>query len=137
MARDRYYARICKNVQGVEHSIGIKEISPINKTFKWKKLKIPVDLSNPTYRARALFPYKRSQAYYYLVDLDNGQKTINEVKTEVSREIQDLIFSREIVRQLAVSQRHSGTSGDWIFLIMGAIGGLGLGYILAQVVSGG
>lgn len=136
MGKDQYYAKICKNVQGVEHVIGTKRIDPKKRSFVWKKTRIPVDLEHPTLRAKDPF-LGTSQAYYYHIDLDNGQLSFHDIENEISKDTMDLIFSREIVKQLASAQRKSGVSGDYIFLVIGAIAGVGLGWIICQLASGG
>lgn len=136
MGKDLFYAKICKNVNGVEHVIGTKKVNPKTKSFVWKKTRIPVDLSMPTLRAKDPV-LGTSQAYYYHVDLDNGQLSFHDIENEVSKDSMDLIFSREIVKQLASAQRKSGMSGDYVFLFIGAIAGVGLGWIICQLATGG
>lgn len=136
MGKDKFYAKICKNVQGVEHIIGSRAIDPRKKSFVWKKTRIPVDLSKPTIRAKDPW-FGTSQCYYYHIDLDNGQLSFHDIESEVSKDMMDLIFSREIVRQLAGAQKKGGVSGDYILALFGILGGVGIGWILCTFASGG
>lgn len=135
MGKDRFYAKICKNVENVEHLIGTKRIDPKMRSFMWKKLRIPVDLEHPTERAKDPW-FGTSQCYYYHIDIDNGQLSFRDIEDEVSKDTTDLIFSREIVKQLASAQRKSGMSGDYVFLFIGALAGVGLGWIICQLITG-
>lgn len=136
MGKDQFYAKICKNVQGVEHVIGTKKIDPKKRSFVWKKTRIPVELEYPTVRAKDPW-LGTSQCYYYHIDLDNGQLSFHDIENEISKDTMDLIFSREIVKQLASAQRKSGMSGDYVFLLIGVVAGVGLGWIICQLATGG
>lgn len=122
--RKKYYAVFCNTVQGIHTVLRKKEIfaDTIKTQFKNKTYFINID--RPTFSVKnRLYYYININESQIVFDKNSLKSTKGLHPTEV-----DMIVRREIAKQLF--EATVTKPFDWMSLILGAIGGLGIGMVL-------
>ena len=121
---DKYYAILCKNIQGVQHRIGKRRVDPRTRTIKHSgkyskdgRNDLPVNMTIPSIRAPSP---GIGDAYYYYIDIDTGETlTFSKVKFPISKELYNATFGQEVARQLVSGLKERSTvSGELIIYII-------------------
>lgn len=123
---DKYLAVWCKDVSGT--SVVLRK-----KRFRPDQVKDGMSYRGRTHSINVDAPiFRTANTYYYLIDLDKGQKAVGAIATVVSPKLMDAIMRKEIVKQLVSGLQGAG---DWkLALIIGIIM-LGCG-ILGGIIMG-
>ena len=138
---DKYYAILCKNVQGVQHRIGKRKIDPRTRTIKHTgkfskdgKHDLPVNMTIPSIRAPSP---GIGDAYYYYIDIDTGETlTFSKVKFPISKELYNATFGQEVARQLVGGlKERKAISGELIIYIIVLAMGIFAGMILGPIIG--
>lgn len=119
---------IVKSVAGNHVLLKRRKLKEKKPLVKWGEKSFPIDLSRPIYRV--------ANRHVYLVDIEEGQLLVGNGQT-IEPIMTDMIFRREIVRQMVAGLGTSGFATNIANLLIGAIMGILGGYIIGQFVPMG
>ena len=114
-----------KKISGVLSQIKSKKISGNVTQIRVGKKTFNFDIGNPLFRRRNKF--------FYFVDVDRGQLSLNENIEQVSPEIMDAILSENVVKQIVGSLRQA-TIESWFMIVIYIGLGVAVGYIIGNAV---
>lgn len=125
----KYMALFSRTISGTAQVIGKKKFDPSKKKdgFDFRGKTYIIETSNPAYQEKGTF--------VYLIDIENGQRTVDAPKGGVDPKLVQAMFTKETARQLVAGLQ---SAGNWMLaLIIGVLGGvLGLfGGIILQAVT--
>jgi hypothetical protein len=127
---DSYWAIFSRGVSGASVVVRRRRFNPdkASEGVSFRGRSHPIDLSHPIYREK--------KRYYYLIDVDGGQRTVQDIGSTVSPKLMDAVMKREIAKQLVAGLQGVG---DWkLALIIGLIclgAGIMGGIVLGQFID--
>lgn len=127
---DRYWAIFSRNVSGASVVVKRKRFNPdkASEGISYRGRTHVIDLTKPIFR--------EGGKYFYLVDMEDGQRVAGEVGVPVSPKLMDAVMRKEIARQLVAGL---AAGGDWkMALIIGLImlgAGIMTGIVLGQFID--
>lgn len=125
-----YYAIYVVRQNGGLQWAGAKKFRANDQTINIKKNTFMVDISKPLYR-------NKKGRFIYLFEQGVGQIMTVADSPGVSPKLIKAVFGQEIISQLVSGLSHKPTEwGMLIWAIMGAFGGLGIGWILCSSFGG-
>lgn len=129
MFSDSYWAIFCREVGGVSVTVRRKKFNPNNalKGISFRGATHIIDLDRPAYRF--------NRKFYYIIDMDRGQKVMTQSEIPVSPKLMDTIMRREIVKQLVAGLGTTDLKMSIIFLILGLGMGVAVGIIVGQMID--
>ena len=127
---DKYIIHFVREVSGVSQYMGKKRVNPskLGDGVSFKGKTYVIDMTKPVMR--------RGTTYTYMIDMDKGHLTVGQGTKPFNTKLMDLIFRRELARQLVTGlSTTNGIKSPWfiaIMLIIGLGAGVALGYILGN-----
>ncbi len=126
-----YYANLLVRQNGGLQLIAGRKFKPTAQEITLRGQTFLVDISKPIYR-------NKKGRFIYLFEYGVGQITNNSAdQLEVSQSFTKALFRNQIVTQL-VAGLNKETLGlnNIVWAIMGAMGGLGIGWVLCSYIGG-
>lgn len=121
--KKRYVMVLVQEQQGIFSILKKRRFNPIKPQITYKKHAYTVDVNTPSYSIGLNF--------YYFVDITQGQLTFyKDVESDANAEIVDMILYKKIIAQLTSNLSGDAYKLNIITLIIGAVMGGLLGYIL-------
>ncbi|MDD4972481.1 MAG: hypothetical protein PHT07_23875 [Paludibacter sp.] len=125
-----YFAILTVRQNGGLQAVGARKFSPTQETIDIRKQTFKVDISRPIYR-------NKKGRNIYIFESGAGQVYTNTPEVGITPKLMRAGFGLEIVSQLVVGLNHKPTEwGMLIWAVMGAFGGLGIGWILCAQFGG-
>ena len=124
---DKYIAVFSREVSGSSVVVKKKSFQPdkVKDGISYKGRTHLLDLTRPIYRDRGKF--------FYLIDMEKGQKTMGQITSSVSPKLLDAILRKEIARQLVSGMNTPASWGLAIVIgILGASCGILGGYVIGM-----
>lgn len=130
LIRRRKYIAYFVIIDGVKVDvIGRRTFRPTQKKIKLKGGSFPVNVSTYTYR--------RKHKTFYLFDFKGGQQMylIEGEGLTISPEALDMVLSQSVIKQLVAGLSVSAL--NMFQIIIGIIAGVGLGWVIRDLITGG
>lgn len=125
--KKKYVIVLVQEQQGIYSILKKKRFNPIKPQMSYKKKAYLVDVNTPAYSKGLLF--------YYFVDIDHGQLTYyQDINSATNAEIVDMVLYKKIILHLTTNLSGDAYKLNIITLIIGAVMGLLLGYIIGGSV---
>ena len=127
-----YYASLLVRQNGGLQFVAGRKFRPTDKQITIRGQTFLVDISKPIYR-------NKKGRFMYLFEQDVGQITNNSAdQLGVSQKLTKALFKREIVSQLVMGLEREGLGVNyWLWALMGALAGVGVGWVLCSYISTG
>lgn len=130
MVKEKYYVIFSRDVSGSQVVVARRQFNPdaASDGVSYRGKSHTIDLKKPIYRENGKF--------YYMVDMEAGQKPLGEGKEPpVSPKLMDAIMRKEVAKQLVMGLEGMG---NWKFVLFVALivlaAGLLGGFVLGQVI---
>lgn len=124
--KKKYIMVLVQEQQGIFSILKKKRFNPISPKVSYKKHAYTVDVNTPS--------YSRGLNFFYFVGIKQGQLTFySDVNSDANAEIVDMILYQKIISQLTSNLSGDAYKMNIITLIIGAIMGGLLGFIIGGV----
>lgn len=121
--RKHYIMVLVQEQQGIFSILKKRRFNPVSPKVSYKKHAYTVDVNTPSYSIGLNF--------FYFVDINKGQLTFyQDIESESNSEIVDMILYKKIISQLTSNLSGDAYKLNIITLIIGAVMGGLLGYII-------
>ena len=121
--KKRYIMVLVQEQQGIFSILKKKRFNPIKPQVSYKKNAYTVDVNTPS--------HSEGLKFYYYVDIKQGQLTYyKDVNSDANSEIVDMILYKKIISQLTANLSADAYKLNIITLVIGAVMGGLLGYII-------
>jgi len=123
LGKKRYIIVLVQEQQGIYSILKKRRFNPIKPEISYKKKAFPVDVNTPS--------YSKGLNFYYFVDIKAGQLTYySDINSDANPEIVDMILYKKIISQLTANMSGDAYKLNIITLVIGAVMGGLLGYII-------
>ena len=123
LGRKKYIMVLVQEQQGIFSILKKRRFNPIKPEVSYKKKAFTVDVNTPS--------YSKGLNFYYFVDIKVGQLTYySDINSDANPEIVDMILYKKIISQLTANLSGDAYKLNIITLIIGAVMGGLLGYII-------
>lgn len=128
--RTKYYARLMIMVNGRYQTIRTKKFVPTSKAIDFRGDTYIIDYATPIYQT------PRGKVFFHFAK-DGGQIRLVESEPQVNKQLINALFKQELPRQLVAGLKDamSNIVDKVIFAVMGAAGGVGLGWVICSMMG--
>ncbi len=128
--KPRYVANYLVRQNGGLQWIGSKRFKPSDTTITLYGEEFVIDIARPLYRNRRgwfVYMFEQGQGQIYSISDTPG----------ISPKLVKAVFGQEIIRQLVTGLDQAAISWNQIiWAVMGALGGVGIGWVLCSALGG-
>jgi hypothetical protein len=131
MAKDQYWVIFARDVAGVPVTVKRKRFNPNDAAegISFRGATHIIDLGRPAYRL--------NRRYYYIVDMEKGQRVLFQSENPVSPKLMDSIMRREIIKQLVAGLGMTDMKLAIILMLVGLGAGVMAGIVIGQFIDFG
>lgn len=123
LLKKKYIMVLVQEQQGIYSILKKKRFNPIEPKVSYKKHAYIADVNTPS--------YSNGLNFFYFVDITHGQLTFyQDVNSDTNSELVDMILYKKIISQLTSNLSGDAIKLNIITLVIGAIMGGLLGYII-------
>ncbi len=124
--KDKHKVLYVQKVSGILTVVKTRYINPVRVLISFKDRSFPFYANIPSFRIKNTF--------YYLVDTMTGQLSLKDADSKLTPEIMDKVMKKNVIQQLVSGLEAVPLSSIIIYILLSAVMGLSLGYILGNFV---